>query len=92
MDSFSRVGTLRNPTKEINPMSSIVRQRVVFFSSRSFVRLWFALLLCAVPLLAQTPGFTSFDAPHAGTLFNTGTFVAKINASGMIAGYYRDTS
>ncbi len=44
------------------------------------------------PLLAQTPGFTSFDAPHAGTLFNTGTFAVKINASGMIAGYYIDES
>jgi hypothetical protein len=51
-----------------------------------------ALLCCIAPLSAQTPGFTSFDAPHAGTLFNTGTFAVKINASGMIAGYYRDTS
>jgi hypothetical protein len=49
-------------------------------------------LCCAVPLLAQTPGFTSFDAPHAGTLFNTGTFAVKINVSGMIAGYYIDES
>ena len=51
-----------------------------------------ATFCCVAPLLAQTPGFTSFDAPHAGTLFNTGTFAVKINASGMIAGYYRDTS
>jgi hypothetical protein len=73
-------------------MSSIVRQRVGFVISRGFCPFTLALLLCGAPLAAQTPGFTSFDAPHAGTLFNTGTFVAKINASGMIAGYYRDTS
>jgi hypothetical protein len=49
-------------------------------------------VFCCAPLPAQTPGFTSFDAPHAGTLFNTGTSAVKINASGMIAGYYIDES
>ncbi len=73
-------------------MPSIFRQRLVFFSSRNFLRLLGTLLLCALPLAAQTPGFTSFDAPHAGTLFNTGTSVVKINASGTIAGYYIDES
>jgi hypothetical protein len=64
-----------------------------FICSPIFHLLSFAIVLfCAVPLVAQTPGFSSFDAPHAGTLFNTGTLAVKINVSGMIAGYYRDTS
>jgi hypothetical protein len=67
------------------------RGKLIFSPLLHFVS--FAIVLCGVaPLAAQTPGFTSFDAPHAGTLFNTGTHAVKINANGMIAGYYIDTS
>jgi len=49
-----------------------------------------AVLCCTAPLAAQTPGFTSFDAPHAGMLNNQGTIPTKINAVGTAAGYYID--
>jgi hypothetical protein len=51
------------------------------------------VVLCCIALLlaAQTPGFTSFDAPHAGTRANQGTIPVKINASGVITGYYVDS-
>jgi len=68
------------------------RYSKVIDSSLLRLLLFTVVMCCVAPLFAQTPGFTSFDAPHAGDLFNTGTFAMKINVSGMIAGYYRDTS
>jgi hypothetical protein len=50
-----------------------------------------AVLSCIAPISAQTPGFTSFDTPHAGTRANQGTIPVKINASGVITGYYVDS-
>jgi hypothetical protein len=73
-------------------MTSLRANELSFCRSTMFLPIVIAVVFCVAPLAAQTPGFTSFDAPHAGTLFNTGTFAVKINASGMIAGYYIDES
>lgn len=51
-----------------------------------------ALLCCVLPLAAQTPSFTSFDAPDAGHGVVQGTVPWAINQSGVIAGYYIDSS
>lgn len=58
-------------------------------SSKNFVNLALLALCFAAPMAAQT--FTSFDVPHAGTLVSQGTIPVKINASGVIAGYYIDS-
>ena len=50
-----------------------------------------AVLCCVAPLAAQTPVFTSFDAPHAGRNAYRGTFPTCINQLGVIAGYYYDS-
>jgi hypothetical protein len=48
-------------------------------------------VLCSVALAAQTPVFTTFDAPHAGHNAFRGTFPTCINQLGVIAGYYYDS-
>ena len=50
-----------------------------------------AVLCCVAPLAAQTPVFTTFDAPHAGHNAYRGTFPTCINQLGVIAGYYYDS-
>jgi uncharacterized membrane protein len=51
-----------------------------------------ALALCALPSFGQSPSFTSFDAPGAGTGKHQGTIAFAINLKGVIAGYYYDNS
>jgi hypothetical protein len=46
-----------------------------------------AAWLLWAPLTAQTPSFTSFDAPDAGP---DETFPSSMNQNGMIAGWYYD--
>ena len=61
------------------------------FSTSNYLMLAITLLLCA-PLFGQTPSFTSFDAPGAGSGIGQGTFPVAINSEGVIAGYYIDSS
>jgi uncharacterized membrane protein len=49
-----------------------------------------AVLCFAASLPAQTHGFTTINAPDAGTSFNQGTTATIINQSGAIAGFYAD--
>jgi hypothetical protein len=51
-----------------------------------------AFLFGAASVFAQTPSFVTFDAPNAGTGVGEGTVGASINAHGVIAGYYIDSS
>jgi hypothetical protein len=50
------------------------------------------LPLCTASIFAQTPAFTSFDAPDAGTGIGQGTLPIAINQKGVIAGTYYDSS
>ncbi|HYM78733.1 MAG TPA: hypothetical protein VE377_22370 [Candidatus Dormibacteraeota bacterium] len=54
------------------------------------LRLTLPLLTLSASLLGQTPAFTSFDAPHAGTGADQGTYPVGINVNGVIAGLYID--
>jgi hypothetical protein len=58
----------------------------------SVVSFAIAALLSITPLLGQTSTFLSFDAPGAGTGIGQGTFPVAINAGGVIAGWYFDSS
>ena len=54
-----------------------------------------SILVLSTPLIrAQAPAatFLSFDAPGAGTAQNQGTFPLAINRSGLIVGYFTDSS
>jgi hypothetical protein len=51
-----------------------------------------AVLFCVARLAAQTPAFTFFDTAGAGTGAGQGTVPWAINQSGVIAGYYIDSS
>jgi len=67
------------------------RRKPDFSRSFRFLRLATVVMLGFVsPLLAQTRGFISIDAPGAGTLLNQGTTAIAINQSGAVAGYYDD--
>jgi uncharacterized membrane protein len=57
-----------------------------------FERFFAALLLAACSLFAQTPSFTTFDAPGAGTFDNHGTMALYINSKGVITGIFQDDS
>ena len=73
-------------------MTPIARSRRVLRSTLlQILSLALAAWCCAAQLPAQTPGFTSLDAPHAGTGQNQGTVPVAINARGVIAGYYIDS-
>jgi hypothetical protein len=50
------------------------------------------LLFSTLSMAGQTPAFTSFDAPDAGTGADEGTYPAAINGKGMIAGNYIDNA
>ena len=72
-------------------MIPLTPDRKAFVSSK-FILLAIAVLCCVAPLAAQTPSFTSFDAPDAGHGVIQGTVPWAINQGGVIAGYYIDLS
>jgi hypothetical protein len=51
-----------------------------------------ALVFCAATLFAQTPSFVTFSAPDAANQVGRGTNPTCINSTGVIAGYYVDSS
>src|SRR5258706_13547836 len=81
-----------HPTQEINQMTSIPRGKGGFSQARNLLALAAATLCCLAPLAAQTPTFTTFDAPDAGHGTNQGTVPISINQGGVIAGDYYDAS
>ncbi len=73
-------------------MTSIPRGKGGFSQARNLLALAAATLCCLAPLAAQTPTFTTFDAPDAGHGTNQGTVPISINQGGVIAGDYYDAS